>query len=82
MKVKTGISHWRLRPTLAVVDRLPTMTLPSEGTAAAGMDIVCRALESYTARWYTTYDRQSPKRPGHLREEHEAHTPTPTAPAM
>src|SRR6476661_3671552 len=30
MKVKTGISHWRLRATLAVVDPLLTMTLPPE----------------------------------------------------
>jgi hydroxyacid-oxoacid transhydrogenase len=25
------------------------------------MDILCHALESYTARWYTTYDRKSPE---------------------
>ncbi len=55
MKVKTGISHWRLRPTMAVVDPLLTMTLPPEVTAASGMDIVCHALESYTARWYASY---------------------------
>ncbi|HEV7205065.1 MAG TPA: hydroxyacid-oxoacid transhydrogenase [Jatrophihabitans sp.] len=55
MKVKTGISHWRLRPTMAVVDPLLTMTLPPEVTAASGMDIVCHALESYTARPYATY---------------------------
>jgi hydroxyacid-oxoacid transhydrogenase len=61
MKVKTGISHWRLRPTLAIVDPLLTMTLPREVTAAAGMDIVCHALESYTARWYATYDRKQPE---------------------
>lgn len=60
MRVKTGISHWRLRPTLAVVDPLLTLTLPPEVTAAAGMDIVCHALESYTARWYTTFDRKTP----------------------
>jgi alcohol dehydrogenase class IV len=60
MKVKTGISHWRLRPTLAVVDPLLTMSLPPEVTAASGMDIVCHALESYTARWYATYDRKEP----------------------
>lgn len=41
MRVKTGISHWRLRPTMAVVDPLLTMTLPPEVTASAGMDIVC-----------------------------------------
>jgi alcohol dehydrogenase class IV len=61
MKVKTGISHWRLRPTLAVVDPLLTMSLPPEVTAASGMDIVCHALESYTARWYETFDRKKPE---------------------
>ena len=61
MKVKTGISHWRLRPTLAVIDPLLTMSLPPEVTAASGMDIVCHAVESYTARWYTTFDRKKPE---------------------
>lgn len=59
LHVKSGISHWRLRPTLAIVDPLLTMTLPPEVTAAAGMDIVCHALESYTARWYETYERKT-----------------------
>jgi alcohol dehydrogenase class IV len=61
MKVKTGISHWRLRPTLAIIDPLVTLSLPPEVTAAAGMDIVCHALESYTARWYETFDRKKPE---------------------
>ncbi|MGA8209033.1 MAG: hydroxyacid-oxoacid transhydrogenase [Nocardioidaceae bacterium] len=61
MKVKTGISHWRLRPTLAIVDPLLTMTLPPEVTAASGMDIVCHAVESYTARYYTSFDRKQPE---------------------
>lgn len=61
MKVKTGISHWRLRPTLAVVDPLLTMSLAPEVTAASGMDIVCHAVESYTARHYTTFDRKRPE---------------------
>jgi alcohol dehydrogenase class IV len=61
MKVKTGISHWRLRPTLAIVDPLLTLTLPPEVTAAAGMDIVCHALESYTARWYESFNRKQPE---------------------
>jgi hydroxyacid-oxoacid transhydrogenase len=61
MKVKTGISHWRLRPTMAVVDPLLTMSLPPEVTAASGMDIVCHAVESYTARWYTSFDRKKPE---------------------
>jgi alcohol dehydrogenase class IV len=61
MRVKTGISHWRLRPTLAVIDPLVSLTLPPEVTASAGMDIVCHALESYTARYYTTFERKQPE---------------------
>jgi hypothetical protein len=40
-----------------VIDPLLSLTIPPEITASAGMDIVCHALESYTARWYTTFDR-------------------------
>jgi hydroxyacid-oxoacid transhydrogenase len=61
LKVKTGISHARLRPVLAVVDPDLTMTQPAGVTAAAGMDILCHALESYTARPYTSYERKRPE---------------------
>jgi hydroxyacid-oxoacid transhydrogenase len=61
LRVKTGISHPRLRPTLAVVDPDLTVTQPPGVTAAAGMDIVCHALESYTARPYTSYERRKPE---------------------
>ena len=60
-KVKTGISHARLRPTLAVVDPRLTVTQPSGVTAAAGMDILCHALESYTARPYDSYEAKRPE---------------------
>ena len=60
-KVKTGISHPRLRPTLAVVDPALTVTQPAGVTAASGMDILCHALESYTAKPYTAYDRKQPE---------------------
>jgi hydroxyacid-oxoacid transhydrogenase len=59
--VKTGISHPRLRPTLAVVDPALTITQPAGVTAASGMDILCHAVESYTAKPYTSYDRKAPE---------------------
>src|SRR5262249_24653874 len=61
LKVKTGISHPRLRPALAVVDPDLTVTQPAGVTASAGMDIVCHALESYTARPYTAFERKRPE---------------------
>jgi hydroxyacid-oxoacid transhydrogenase len=61
LKVKTGISHPWLRPTLAVVDPELTLTQPPEVTASAGMDILCHALESYTAKPYTEFDRKAPE---------------------
>jgi alcohol dehydrogenase class IV len=60
-RVKTGISHAWLRPTLAVIDPELTLTQPPGVTAASGMDILCHALESYTARWYETFDRKTPE---------------------
>jgi hydroxyacid-oxoacid transhydrogenase len=61
LRVKTGISHPRLRPQMAVIDPALTLTQPAGVTAAAGMDILCHALESYTARPYTSYDRKQPE---------------------
>jgi alcohol dehydrogenase class IV len=68
LKVKTGISHRYLRPSLALIDPLNTMTMPPEVTAASGCDVLSHAIESYTARPYTTRPRPaSPaERPGYI----------------
>ena len=52
LRLKTGISPPALRPRLAIVDPLLTMSLPRGVTIASGMDVLCHALESYTARPY------------------------------
>ena len=61
LKVKTGMSHVRLRPVLAVVDPDLMLTQPAEVTASAGMDILCHALESYTGKPYTEFERKRPE---------------------
>jgi alcohol dehydrogenase class IV len=61
LRVKTGISHPRLRPALAVVDPTLTLSQPPLVTACAGLDILCHALESYTAKPYTAFDRKAPE---------------------
>ncbi|KAF8464372.1 iron-containing alcohol dehydrogenase-domain containing protein [Kalaharituber pfeilii] len=48
-KVKTGIAHRALKPTLGIIDPLNTATLHSAVHASAGLDVLCHSLESYTA---------------------------------
>ncbi|MGH7269542.1 MAG: iron-containing alcohol dehydrogenase, partial [Polyangiaceae bacterium] len=60
LKVKTGIASRRLRPSLALIDPTCTRTLPASVVAASGFDVLCHALESYTARPYTARRRPEP----------------------
>jgi alcohol dehydrogenase class IV len=53
LHAKTGIASRRLRPSEAVIDPRTTATLPATVVAASGMDVLCHALESFTARAYT-----------------------------
>lgn len=50
LKVKTGISHRHIRPSLALVDPELARTTPAGVTASAGLDVVCHAVESYISR--------------------------------
>jgi alcohol dehydrogenase class IV len=61
LKAKTGIASARLRPSLALVDPTCTYTLPPEVVAASGFDVLCHALESYTARPFVARTRGLPR---------------------
>ncbi|KAF9427558.1 Hydroxyacid-oxoacid transhydrogenase, mitochondrial [Podila epigama] len=52
LHVKTGIASRKMRPTLGIVDPLNTRTMPSQVKIASGLDVLCHALESYTALPY------------------------------
>jgi len=60
-RVKTGISHRYLRPSQGIVDPLLTTTLPAAVTSSCGLDVVCHAAESFTARPYDA--RPAPRTP-------------------
>jgi len=61
LRAKTGIAHRYLKPTLGIVDPDNSRTMPSAVAAAAGLDVLSSALESYTAM---PFDRRpKPARP-------------------
>ncbi|KAI9690883.1 MAG: hypothetical protein M1822_008503 [Bathelium mastoideum] len=48
-RAKTGIAHRNLKPTLGICDPLNTRTMPLAVHASSGLDVLCHALESWTA---------------------------------
>jgi len=54
LKVKTGISNPYMRPTVAIIDPLTTITMPPMVTASTGLDVLNHAIESFTTKPYTS----------------------------
>merc|ERR1712070_547343 len=57
-KAKTGIAHRNLKPTLGICDPINTRTMPSAVHASSGLDVLCHALESWTA---IPYNERTPR---------------------
>ncbi|MXY45450.1 MAG: iron-containing alcohol dehydrogenase [Chloroflexi bacterium] len=72
MEAKTGIAHRALRPVMGIVDPLHARTLPSEVVAYSGFDVLCHALESYTALPFS--ERDAPENPS-LRPSYQGANP-------
>jgi hydroxyacid-oxoacid transhydrogenase len=58
---KVGIAHRLLRPSRALIDPDFSASLPKNVVAASGFDVLCHAIESYTAKPYS--HRLRPDRP-------------------
>ena len=61
LRTKAAISHPFLRPTHGIVDPLLTRSMPRDVTAACGLDVICHAVESFTARPF--HSRPAPETP-------------------
>ena len=57
---KTGIASRVLKPTLGICDPDNTATMPRGVAVASGFDVLCHALESYTA---VPFNKRSPRPP-------------------
>lgn len=52
LHAKTGIASRRLKPTLGLLDPENLEGMPPQVAASAGLDVLCHAIESYTALPY------------------------------
>ncbi|MGX5843624.1 hydroxyacid-oxoacid transhydrogenase [Mesorhizobium sp. ArgA1] len=62
LNLKVGVTHRSMRPVAAILDPFLTLSAPKYVTAACGLDLVCHALESLTARPMTSRPRVRPER--------------------
>ena len=61
MRAKTGIASRRLKPSIGLLDPENARTMPAQVAAAAGLDVLSHAVESYTALPFS--ERPLPDRP-------------------
>ncbi len=57
LHLKSGISHNYVRPAMAIVDPLNTLSLSPEVTASSGLDVFTHAAESFTIKPYNVRPR-------------------------
>lgn len=57
LHLKTGISHGHIRPSMAIVDPLNTLTMSPQVTASSGLDVLTHAAESFTIKPFNTRPR-------------------------
>lgn len=69
---KSAIAHRYLRPSIGVIDPDNVRDLPPMVTACSGLDVLCHALESYTAVPFN--QRPKPEHP-HLRTPYQGSNP-------